>query len=62
MRKRVKCKTNHEKSEEKNEFGSLWNESLGSNVIPQSCLDLKICSIRHTRPSCVPSLGESTLR
>jgi hypothetical protein len=25
----VKCKTDHGKNEEKNEFGSLWNESLG---------------------------------
>jgi hypothetical protein len=29
MKKMVKHKTNHMKNEEKGEFGSPWNESLG---------------------------------
>jgi hypothetical protein len=35
--KKVKCKIDYGKSEEKGEFGSLWNESLGfkCGLVPQ---------------------------
>jgi hypothetical protein len=29
MKKKMKCKTSHGKNEEKDEFESPWNESLG---------------------------------
>jgi hypothetical protein len=35
----LKCKIGYGKSEEKGEFGNHWSESLGFNVVPQSCLD-----------------------